>query len=70
MLYAIYMPALGFNGAETNWIIAHVLSILLIISYCFAFYFCDIIVVCTVSIYNSFVNGLKAVADDDRETSF
>ena len=41
---------LGFNGAETNCRIAHVLGILLMISYWFAFYFSDIIVVCTVSI--------------------
>ena len=40
----------GANGAEINCRIAHVLGILLMISYSFAFYFNDIIVVCTVSI--------------------
>ena len=38
------------RGAETNCSIAHILGILLMISYCFAFYFSNIIVVCTVSI--------------------
>ena len=38
-----------YNGAETNCRIAHVLGILLMISYWFAFFFSDIIVICTVS---------------------
>ena len=36
---------LGFNEAETNCRIAHILGILLMISYSFALYFSDIIVV-------------------------
>ena len=43
----------GLNHSETNCRIAHVLGILLMISYWFAFYFSDIIVVFTVSIYRS-----------------
>ena len=46
----LLLLSLGFNGAETNCGIAHILGILLMISYWFAFYFSDIIVVCTVSI--------------------
>ena len=39
---------LGFDGAETNCRIAHILGTLLMISYWFHFYFSDIIVVCAV----------------------
>ena len=48
-----------FNGAETNCRIAHVLDILLMVSYWFAFYFSDIIVVCTVSIHYVCLKGSK-----------
>ena len=42
----------NLNGAQTNSRIAHVSKgILLMISYWFDFYFSDIVVVCTVSIY-------------------
>ena len=37
---------LGFNAAKTNFRIARILGILLMINYLFAFYFSDIIVVC------------------------
>ena len=51
---------LGFNGAKTKCRIAHILGVLLMISYCslLDFHFSDIIVVCAVSIYLSYLQSL------------
>ena len=59
-----YLQDLLTYGAETNCRIAHLLVILLMISYWFAFYFSDTIVVCTVSIYKSLHNQVPSYLSD------